>query len=66
MAKGEDKSWLEKLQGKDVRTVTKYECEKYSGEELPQVVTFVDGSQKVSCEFLSLGVCPKCDYFDPL
>lgn len=59
-------SWLEKLEGKKVRQVRKYECSQYSGEELPQVVTFEDGDEGVWCEFLDLGICSKCYYFKPL
>jgi len=59
-------SWLEKLEGKKVRQVRKYECPQYSGEEFPQVVTFADGDERVWCEFLDRGICSKCYYFKPL
>lgn len=61
-----EESWLERLEGKKVREVTRYQCEKYSGEELPQLVTFEDGTQGIQCDFLTLGICSKCDYFKPL
>ena len=63
MAKGRDKSWLEKLQGKDVRSVTPYECDRYSNLGNAELVTFSDGMQKISCELLKSGNCDhSCGY----
>lgn len=59
----EPPSLLEKEHGKKVESITGYNCEKHSGEELPQVVTFVDHTQIIDCDFLKSGICSKCDYF---
>ncbi len=63
MAKGEDKSWLEKLQDKNVRSVTPYKCDRYSNLGNAELVTFSDGMQKISCELLKSGNCDhSCGY----
>jgi len=55
------KTMLEKIAGKTVRDVVPYECDEYSDLGNAELVTFIDGTQNISCELY--GECShKCGF----